>query len=142
MCSSDLNYLTVLTAQTQQLVQDRLDVDLQARAFELIGQADAVPAAARIEIVATLACSAGWQGMVGGQFLDITAADVDLAELHRLKTGRLFAASVGLGLWAAGLAEPEHAPWRAFGEGTARSAPCAIFAALRNASLACGGSHR
>ena len=29
------NYLTVLTAQTQQLVQDRLDVDLQARAFEL-----------------------------------------------------------------------------------------------------------
>ncbi len=29
------NYLTVLTAQTQQLVQDRLDVDLKARAFEL-----------------------------------------------------------------------------------------------------------
>ncbi len=29
------NYLTVLTAQTQQLVQDRLDADLQARAFEL-----------------------------------------------------------------------------------------------------------
>ncbi len=29
------NYLTVLTAQTQQLVQDRLDADLRARAFEL-----------------------------------------------------------------------------------------------------------
>jgi NodT family efflux transporter outer membrane factor (OMF) lipoprotein len=29
------NYLTVLTAQTQQLVQDRLDADLKARAFEL-----------------------------------------------------------------------------------------------------------
>lgn len=29
------NYLTVLTAQTQQLVQDRLDADLHARAFEL-----------------------------------------------------------------------------------------------------------
>ncbi|MEO8303415.1 MAG: efflux transporter outer membrane subunit [Betaproteobacteria bacterium] len=29
------NYLTVLTAQTQQLVQDRLDADLTARAFEL-----------------------------------------------------------------------------------------------------------
>src|SRR6185369_13857925 len=29
------NYLTVLTAQTQQLVQDRLDTDLKARAFEL-----------------------------------------------------------------------------------------------------------
>jgi NodT family efflux transporter outer membrane factor (OMF) lipoprotein len=29
------NYLTVLTAQTQQLVQDRLDADLRARALEL-----------------------------------------------------------------------------------------------------------
>jgi NodT family efflux transporter outer membrane factor (OMF) lipoprotein len=29
------NYLTVLTAQTQRLVQDRLDADLKARAFEL-----------------------------------------------------------------------------------------------------------
>ncbi len=29
------NYLTVLTAQTQQLGQDRLDADLKARAFEL-----------------------------------------------------------------------------------------------------------
>lgn len=29
------NYLTVLTAQTQQLVQDRLDVDLKARAYAL-----------------------------------------------------------------------------------------------------------
>ena len=29
------NYLTVLTAQTQQLIQDRLDADLKARAFEL-----------------------------------------------------------------------------------------------------------
>jgi NodT family efflux transporter outer membrane factor (OMF) lipoprotein len=29
------NYLTVLTAQTQELIQDRLDADLTARAFEL-----------------------------------------------------------------------------------------------------------
>ena len=29
------NYLTVLTAQTQELIQDRLDADLAARAFEL-----------------------------------------------------------------------------------------------------------
>ena len=55
-------------------------------------------------------------GMIGGQYLDITSSDVDLAELHRLKTGRLLAASVGLGLWAAGVAESEQAPWRAFGE--------------------------
>ena len=55
-------------------------------------------------------------GMIGGQYLDITRSDVDLAELHRLKTGRLFAASVGLGLWAAGVAESAQAPWRVFGE--------------------------
>ena len=33
-----------------------------------------------------------------------------------MKTGRLFAAAVGLGLWAADVPEAEQAPWRAFGE--------------------------
>jgi geranylgeranyl diphosphate synthase type II len=55
-------------------------------------------------------------GMIGGQYLDITQADVDLDEIHRLKTGRLFAASVGLALWAAGVPAAEQDPWRAFGE--------------------------
>jgi geranylgeranyl diphosphate synthase type II len=55
-------------------------------------------------------------GMIGGQYLDITGADVDLAELHRLKTGRLFAASVGCGLWAADVPTREQGPWRAFGD--------------------------
>ena len=55
-------------------------------------------------------------GMIGGQYLDITGADDDLAELHRLKTGRLFAASVGLGLRVAGVASADQTPWRAFGE--------------------------
>lgn len=55
-------------------------------------------------------------GMIGGQTLDITGADVDLGELHRLKTGRLFAASIGLGLWVAAIPLADQAPWRAFGE--------------------------
>ena len=55
-------------------------------------------------------------GMIGGQYLDITGGDTDLAELHRLKTGRLFAASVGLALRVAEVPEEEQAPWRAFGE--------------------------
>jgi geranylgeranyl diphosphate synthase, type II len=55
-------------------------------------------------------------GMIGGQYLDVTGSDGDLAELHRLKTGRLFAASVGLGLWAADVPVIAQAPWRAFGE--------------------------
>jgi geranylgeranyl diphosphate synthase, type II len=55
-------------------------------------------------------------GMIGGQHRDITGEDGDLAELERLKTGRLFSAAVGLGLWAANVPQAEQAPWRAFGE--------------------------
>ena len=55
-------------------------------------------------------------GMIGGQYLDITRADVALEDLHRLKTGRLFAAAVGLGLWVADVPEADQSPWRAFGE--------------------------
>jgi geranylgeranyl diphosphate synthase type II len=54
-------------------------------------------------------------GMIGGQHRDITGDDDDLTELHRLKTGRLFAASVGLGLRVAGVLEREQAVWRSFG---------------------------
>ena len=39
----------------------------------------------------------------------------DLAELHRLKTGALFSASIMCGVWAAGVPpRPSTAPWRAF----------------------------
>lgn len=55
-------------------------------------------------------------GMIGGQHLDIHGQVEDLAELHRLKTGRLLAASVGCALWAAAVPEEEQASWRAFGE--------------------------
>ena len=55
-------------------------------------------------------------GMIGGQYLDITGENGDLARLHRLKTGRLFAASVGLGLRAASVPEADQPPWRAFGD--------------------------
>src|SRR6201986_3544035 len=55
-------------------------------------------------------------GMIGGQYLDITGTAPDPASLHRLKTGCLFAASVGLGLWAAEVPERDQAPWRAFGD--------------------------
>jgi geranylgeranyl diphosphate synthase type II len=52
-------------------------------------------------------------GMIGGQQLDLEGHG-DLAELHRLKTGALFSASIMCGLWAAGLPAAEHPPWRAF----------------------------
>ena len=54
-------------------------------------------------------------GMIAGQFRDVTGADEDLVALHALKTGRLFDAAVGLGVWAARVPDAEQAPWRAFG---------------------------
>ena len=55
-------------------------------------------------------------GMIGGQYLDITQSEDDLAALHRLKTGQLFAASVACALWVAEVPEREQAPWRAFAD--------------------------
>ena len=55
-------------------------------------------------------------GMIGGQFRDITGDDADLAAVERLKTGKLLAAAVGLGLRAARVPEDEQGPWRTFGD--------------------------
>ena len=55
-------------------------------------------------------------GMIGGQYLDVTGTAPDEQTLHRLKTGCLFAASVGLALWAADIPEGEQGSWRAFGD--------------------------
>jgi geranylgeranyl diphosphate synthase, type II len=55
-------------------------------------------------------------GMIGGQYLDITGTASDAETLHKLKTGCLFAASVGLALWVAEVPEREQAPWRGFGD--------------------------
>jgi len=55
-------------------------------------------------------------GMIGGQYLDITGTAPDEVTLHKLKTGCLFAASVGMALWAAEVPEREQGPWRAFGD--------------------------
>jgi geranylgeranyl diphosphate synthase type II len=55
-------------------------------------------------------------GMIGGQYLDITGGETELASLHRLKTGRLFAASGACALWVAEVPERAQAPWRAFAD--------------------------
>jgi len=67
------------------------------------------PAVARELVQATL-------GMIGGQYLDITGSESDLAALHRLKTGCLFSASVACALWVAEVPESEQRPWRAFAD--------------------------
>jgi geranylgeranyl pyrophosphate synthase len=54
--------------------------------------------------------------MIGGQYLDITGTAPDEATLHNLKTGALFTAAVGLGLWVARVPRDGQAAWRAFGD--------------------------
>jgi geranylgeranyl diphosphate synthase type II len=67
------------------------------------------PSVARELVQATL-------GMIGGQYLDITDTAPDEATLHKLKTGCLFAASVGAALWVASVPEGSQGPWRTFGD--------------------------
>jgi geranylgeranyl pyrophosphate synthase len=54
--------------------------------------------------------------MIGGQYRDISGDTGDLASLHRLKTGALFSASVGVALWVAEVPEGAQPAWRAFGD--------------------------
>jgi geranylgeranyl diphosphate synthase, type II len=81
---------------------------LLAEAFRL-ALSYPTPAVARELVQATL-------GMIGGQYLDITEQTGDLAALHRLKTGRLFSASVACALWVAEIPEREQGPWRVFAD--------------------------
>ena len=64
------------------------------------------PAVARELVAATI-------GMIGGQQLDLEGS-AELGQLHALKTGALFSASVMCALWAAEVPIEEHPPWRAF----------------------------
>jgi geranylgeranyl diphosphate synthase type II len=61
----------------------------------------------------------GVEGMVGGQYVDVTEPELDaegLRALHELKTGKLIAASVRVSLALAGLSEPETIPYARFAD--------------------------
>ncbi len=81
---------------------------LLAEAFRLATSYD-TPHVARELSQATL-------GMIGGQYLDITGTAPDEATLHNLKTGALFTAAVGLGLWVARVPVGGQRAWRAFAD--------------------------
>ena len=53
--------------------------------------------------------------MIGGQFLDINGGRENQLELNRLKTARLFEASIGCGLWVAQVPVARQQDWRGFG---------------------------
>ncbi len=75
---------------------------LQAAAFQHIAEIQTLDAEQRLEIIRLLSTAVGFNGMVGGQALDLAAehqsVDVDsLRTIHRLKTGALIAAAAETG---------------------------------------------
>ena len=89
---------------------------LFAEAVALIGSGPWPPDRV-VEAIRILALAAGVDGMVGGQFIDVTAEALDaegLERLHSLKTGRLISGSVELALAIGGQPEEERGPYRAF----------------------------
>lgn len=74
---------------------------LQTEAFLLLSQTPEVSAAVKIDLLQTLAQASGWQGMIGGQMIDLNNEDknIDLDALkamHALKTGALIRASIAM----------------------------------------------
>ena len=75
---------------------------LQALAFRTLADAPDVTATARLRALTLLADAAGWDGMVGGQSLDLEAERrrlelPELAALHGAKTGALIRAAIQIG---------------------------------------------
>ena len=87
---------------------------LQARAFELIADAPDLSAEQKVRMIKVLAEASGFNGMVGGQYVDIqsTGKALTLEELramHAMKTGALIRASVALGGIAADASDEQLA---------------------------------
>lgn len=75
---------------------------LQAQAFELIAGDAGLSAEQRVAAIAALAKASGFEGMVGGQSLDMEATDRQLSldqlkAMHALKTGALIRCALELG---------------------------------------------
>lgn len=82
---------------------------LQTLAFECLSHSIQAP-----ELVRTLASASGYDGMVGGQLLDLEGENrlvsvTELELMHRNKTGALIRASVRLGALVAGATERQLA---------------------------------
>ena len=94
---------------------------LQTRAFELLACDEGLSAQQRVSLIACLAKAAGFDGMVGGQSLDMEATDrrLSLEELkfmHALKTGALITCALEMGALVADAAPAQRASMKRLGE--------------------------
>jgi geranylgeranyl diphosphate synthase type II len=99
---------------------------LLTEAFTLLAATPDLPPSRRVEALRVLGEAAGWQGMVGGQSLDLEgeqrtkgAEPVGMAQLqviHRLKTGALLRAALEMGAIAGNATPEQRAALRTAGE--------------------------
>ncbi|WP_295503532.1 polyprenyl synthetase family protein [Limnohabitans sp. Rim8] len=96
---------------------------LQTLAFEFLTPPDGrVPVAVQAACVGLLARASGYQGMAGGQAIDLASVGQRLSEdqlrqMHRLKTGELLLCSVQMGAACVpGVSAPVQAALQRFGE--------------------------
>jgi geranylgeranyl diphosphate synthase type II len=92
---------------------------LFAEALRLFAQRQRSDPAAVLAALGELLGAIGVDGMVGGQYMDVTQAELgaeELRRLHTLKTGRLIAASVGVVLTLEEVPEPDRIPYRRFAD--------------------------
>lgn len=88
---------------------------LQGLAFELLAESEllSVGNGTRLKMITTLSKAIGWEGMVAGQSIDFNASgsnmnELQLAQMHSLKTGALISASVQLGALSSNIASSQN----------------------------------
>ena len=92
---------------------------LQALAFEILTPEDeAIAPAMQARLCRQLAVAAGFQGMAGGQAIDLASVGLPLSsaqlhDMHRLKTGALLQASVLMGAACSSAPSAEQHAWQA-----------------------------
>ena len=92
---------------------------LFAEALRLVAERQGGPPDRVVAALREIGAATGVQGMVGGQYVDVTEQELDagsLRALHELKTGKLICASVSVGLSLAGLTEPATIPYSKFAD--------------------------
>ncbi|MGI8462051.1 MAG: polyprenyl synthetase family protein [Solirubrobacterales bacterium] len=92
---------------------------LFAEALRLVAERQQGPPERVVAALREIGVATGVEGMVGGQYVDVSERDLGaegLRALHELKTGKLIRASIVVALSLAGLNEPETIPFTRFAD--------------------------
>lgn len=93
---------------------------LLTRAFEILSHVD-LPASMKVDLISGLSQAAGTYGMIGGQVLDMKAAEVEqslasISKLQNLKTGALIKYAATAGAMIGGASEEQKQQLETYAE--------------------------